>query len=127
VIELPVNVTLVVEQVSCEGVAILMFGIAPLDVIVTVEVDVHPLAGFVAVTVYVPAALTVAGFAALLNAPPFHTMVLPALVPVNVAVVVEQLILLLLVELTVGGVVLEVMVTVDVFVHPFIKLVDVTV
>lgn len=54
-------------------------------------------------------------------------MVLPALVPVSVAVVVVQLILLLLAALTVGGVVLEVMVTVDVFVHPFIKLVDVTV
>lgn len=127
VVELPVNVTLVVVQVSCEGDAILIFGTVPLDVIVTVDVAVHPFAGFVAVTVYVPAALTVAGLAALLNAPPFQTMVLPALVPVNVAVVVVQLILLLLAELTVGGVVFEVMVTVDVFVQPFTKLVDVTV
>ena len=33
-----------------------------------------------------PGEFTVAGFAALTNAPPFHTIVLPALVPVKVDV-----------------------------------------
>ena len=68
-----------------------------------------------------------AGLAAFIKLPPFQTIVLPALVPVNVAVVVEQEILLLLDEETIGGVVFDVIVTVEVFVHPFVELVEVTV
>jgi hypothetical protein len=123
----PVNVALVVEHEILLLLDDETVGGVVLDVMVTVDVAVQPFAGFVAVTVYVPAALTVAGFAALLKTPPFHTIVLPALVPVKVAVGVVQEILLLLAEETVGGVVLDVIVTVDVFVHPFIKLVAVTV
>jgi hypothetical protein len=40
----------------------------------------------VAVSVYVPAEFTVAGFAAFNKAPPFHVSILPALVPVKVDV-----------------------------------------
>jgi hypothetical protein len=127
VVELPFNVTLVVVHVICAGATTLTFGNVPLELIVTVEVAVHPFTGFVAVTVYVPAAETEAGLAALTNVPPFQTIVLPALVPVNVAVVVEQEMLLLLAEDTVGVVVFDDIVTVEVFVQPFKALVDVTV
>lgn len=123
----PVNVELSVVHVKFPELDEDTVGGVVFPVIVTLEVAVHPLAGFVAVTVYVPAALTEAGFAALLNAPPFQTIVLPALVPVKVAVVVVQLILLLLAELTVGGVVFIVATTVAVLVQPLLVLVTVTV
>jgi len=126
-VPVPVNVELKVVHVKFPELDEATVGGVVFPVIVTVEVAVHPFAGFVAVTVYVPAALTVAGFAALLNAPPFHTMVLPALVPVNVAVVVVQLILLLLAELTSGGVVFIVATTVAVLVQPVLVFVTVTV
>ena len=104
----------------------LMFGNAPLAVTVTVEVAVHPLAASVEVTVYVPPAVTEVGFAAFTKAPPFHTIV-PALVPVSVELKVVQSILLLLDEVTTGGVVLDVIVTVDVAVQPLAAVVEVTV
>lgn len=109
------------------GLAMLMLGNAPEAVTVTVEVAVQPFVVFVAVTVYVPAAPTVAGFAALIKLPPFHTMVLPALVPVSVALAEMQSMLLLLAADTVGGIVLVDTVTVEVDVQPFAASVEVTV
>ena len=73
---------------------------------VAVEVAVQPFVASVAVTVYVPAADTVAGLAALLNAPPFQTRLLPKLVPVKVELVVVQVRLPLLLAVTPGDVVL---------------------
>ena len=72
------------------------------------DVLVHPFEALVAVTVYVPAALTVAGLAALVNVPPFHTIVFPAETPVRVAVGDVHVIMLLPGEVTVGGVVFDV-------------------
>jgi hypothetical protein len=123
----PVNVELNVVQVKFPLLDDDKVGGVVLPVTTTVEVAVHPFAGVVAVTVYVPAALTDAGFAALLNAPPFHTIVLPALVPVNVAVVVVQEILLLLDDETTGGVLFIVATTVAVLVQPVLVFVTVTV
>ena len=68
------------------------------------EVFVHPFEALVAVTVYVPAALTVAGLDALFNVPPFHTIVFPAEMPVKVAVDDVHVIMLLPGEVTVGGI-----------------------
>ena len=90
----------------------LIFGNVPVELTITWEVFVHPLVALVAVTVYVPAEETVAGFVAFVNAPPFQTIVFPALVPVNVALVVVHVIFPELVDVTVGGVVLEVTLTV---------------
>ena len=72
------------------------------------EVFVHPFEALVAVTVYVPAALTVAGLAALVNVPPFHNIVFPAETPVKVAVGDVQVIVPLPGDVTVGGVVFAV-------------------
>lgn len=93
---------------------------------VTVEVAVQPFAASVDVTVYVPAALTVAGFDALLNAPPFHTIV-PALVPVRVTLEVVHVILPEEAAETVGGVVLLDTDTVCEEVHPLLGSVTVSV
>ena len=68
----------------------------------------QPFEALVAVTVYVPAALTVAGLAALVNVPPFHTIVFPAETPGKVAVVAVHVIVPLPGEVTVGGVVFAV-------------------
>ena len=88
---------------------------------------VQPFEALVAVTVYVPAALTVAGLAAFVNVPPFHTIVFPAETPVKVAVGDVQVIVPLPGEVTVGGVVFAVTVYVEVLVQPFEALVAVTV
>ena len=69
------------------------------------EVFVQPFEALVAVTVYVPDAFTVAGLAALVNVPPFQTIVFPAETPVKVAVVAVQVIVPLPGEVTVGAVV----------------------
>jgi hypothetical protein len=127
VVEPPVKVTLEEVHVICKGVAILIFGNAPVEVTITEEVFVHPLEGFVAVTVYVPAVVTVAGFAAFVNVPPFHTIVFPRLVPVNVALGDEQVMFPELTDVKAGGVVLLVIFTVEVFVQPLAALVAVTV
>ena len=75
-----------------------------------------------------PATFTVAGFVAFNKAPPFHVSVLPALVPVNVAVVFEQVKLLLAIaDVITGNVVLLVTDTTDAVTQPFIALVDVNV
>jgi hypothetical protein len=112
--ETPVSVALgLVQEIFPDEDAVTVGGVV-FDVTTTVAVDVHPFAGFVAVQVYVPAAETVAGFAAFTNVPPFHTIVLPADVPVSVAVGVMQLILFPA-AVTTGGVVLDVTVTVEVF------------
>ena len=50
---------LAVVQVSANGAPATKFGKVPLFVTDTVAVFVHPLAGLVTVTVYVPAAFTV--------------------------------------------------------------------
>jgi hypothetical protein len=123
----PVNVALVVVQLILLLLTAVTVGGVVLEVTATVVVAVQPFVPFVAVTVYVPAAITVAGLAALDKAPPFHTIVLPALVPVNVALVEVQLILLLLTAVTVGGVVLLVTTTFAVLKHPVEVLVTVTV
>ena len=105
-----------------------MFGIAPDAVTTTVDVFVQPFVASVEVTVYVPAADTIAGFGLFNgNEPPFHTIVFPRLVPVSVVVKLLQSILLLLTEVTVGAVVFVVTATVVVAVHPFAGSVTVTV
>ena len=81
----------------------LTVGAVVLPETITVDVAVHPFAGFVAVTVYVPAAETLAGLAAFTNAPPFQTIVDPTDVPVNVAVNAEHEMELLPAEETVGA------------------------
>lgn len=124
---IPVSVELVTLQVRFPLPDELTAGGVVLALTTTVEVLVHPLEASVAVTVYVPAAVTEAGFAALLRAPPFHTIVLPALTPVNVAEGVEQFILLLPEDVTEGGVVLIVAATVAVFTQPVLVFVTVTV
>ena len=85
----------------------------------TVAVFVQPLIASVAVTVYVPAAVTVAGFGALERAPPFHTNVLPELVPVSVTEATEQDKFPLLAAVTSGGAVLVETVTSEVSLQPF--------
>jgi len=127
VVEFPINVTELLVQVNCCGVAILIFGIAPLVVTVTVDVAEQPFEASVAVTVYVPGVVTVAGFAALLNAPPFQTIVFPALVPVSVTLEIAQVMFPELEDETTGGVVLPITATVDVAVHPLVASVAVTV
>ena len=72
------------------------------------EVFVQPFEALVAVTVYVPAAFTVAGLAAFVKVPPFHTIVFPAETPVKVAEVAVHVIILLPGDVTVGGVVFAV-------------------
>ena len=75
-----------------------------------------------------PATFTVAGFAALTNAPPFQVNVLPALVPVNVAVAFVHVMLPeLMADAITGTVVLLVTDTTDVVTHPFAAFVAVTV
>jgi hypothetical protein len=89
---------LVADKVDEEFVQVMIFdtpadeiiGGVVLDVTVTFCVEVHPLTGFVAVTVYVPAVLVVAGFAAFDNDPPFQTKLFPALVADNKEVVFVQ-------------------------------------
>lgn len=73
-----------------------------------------------------PAVLTAAGFEALLNAPPFHTIV-PALVPVNVTLDAVQVIFPDVADETVGGVVLLETETVCVEVQPLLGSVTVNV
>jgi len=117
--ELPINVTEVVVHVNGVGVAILIFGIAPLVVTVTVDVAEQPFEASVAVTVYVPGVVTVAGFAALLSVPPFQTIVFPALVPVSVTLDIAQVMFPELEDETKGRVVLLVTVTVCEAEQPF--------
>lgn len=85
----------------------------------TTAVLVQPLIASVAVTVYVPAAVTVAGFDALVSVPPFQTIVLPELVPVSVTEATEQVKSPLLKAVTTGGVVLVETVTIAVSIQPF--------
>ena len=112
----------------CNGVNADTNGKPPLANTDAVVVFVHPLMALVAVSVYVPAEFTVAGFAAFNKAPPFHVSILPALVPVKVAVVFAQVKLLLeLADVIIGNVVLLVTDTTDAVTQPFIALVDVNV
>ena len=69
-----------------------------------------------------------AGLVAFTNAPPFHNIVLPALVPVKVDVNTEQVILPeLIADVINGNVVLLVTDTTVVVVHPLLAFVAVTV
>ena len=75
-----------------------------------------------------PAIFTVAGLVALTKAPPFHTIVLPALVPVKVDVNTEHVMLPELVaDVIIGKVVFDFTATTVVVTHPFAPLVDVNV
>ena len=105
----------------------LMFGKVPLEFTATEADAVHPFAGSVAVTVYVPELLTVEGFVAFTNEPPFQTNVEPADVPVSETEGTEQVIDPLLTAVTVGAIVSDKTITVDVAVHPFAGFVAVTV
>ena len=112
----------------CNGATTDTVGNPPLANTDAVVAFVHPLMALVAVSVYVPAEFTVAGFAAFSNAPPFHVSILPALVPVKVAVVFAQVKLLLAIaDVITGKVVLVVTDTTVVVTHPFATLVDVNV
>ena len=69
-----------------------------------------------------------AGLVAFNKAPPFHNIVLPALVPVKVDVNTEHVILPELVaDVIIGKVVFDVTATTVVVTHPFVALVDVNV
>ena len=69
-----------------------------------------------------------AGLVAFTNTPPFHNIVLPALVPVNVDVAFVHVMLPeLMADVIIGNVVLLVTATTDVVTHPFAALVDVNV
>jgi uncharacterized membrane protein len=122
----PVNVALAVTQSILLLLAEETVGGVVFVVTTTVEVFVQPFVASVDVTVYVPAAVTVAGFVAPLNAPPFQTIV-PALVPVNVMLEVVQVIFPELEDETVGGVVLLVTKTVCDEVQPLLGSVTVKV
>jgi hypothetical protein len=87
--EFPVRVTVVVVHVNDPLAVPLTVGGVLFSITITEEVFVHP-AGLVAVQVYVPGDVTVAGLAALLNDPPFQTIVFPADVPVSVTDVFVQ-------------------------------------
>ena len=104
----PVKVELGNEQVILLLLAEVTVGGVVFEVITTVDVFVQPFAAFVDVTVYVPAALTIAGFAAFTNAPPFHTIVFPTEVPVKVEVNVVHVKFPVPDEVTAGGVVFAV-------------------
>jgi hypothetical protein len=99
--DVPVSVTEVVVQVRFPLEAAVTTGGVVLEVTVTVCVAVQP-AGLVAVHVYVPAAVTVAGFGAFTRDPPFHTIVFPAEVPVSVTEVLVHVIVPEEVAVTVG-------------------------
>jgi hypothetical protein len=71
--EEPLTVADKLVQVNVPVVVAEAFGITVLLVTLTVCVETQPES--VALTVYVPGALTVAGFAALLTLPPFQTRV----------------------------------------------------
>ena len=69
-----------------------------------------------------------AGFDALLKEPPFHTIVLPALVPVNVILVAEQVMVFVLADaVSVGKIVLVVIDIILLVLQPVIVFVAVAV
>jgi hypothetical protein len=75
----------------------------------------------VAVTVYFPGALTIAGFGVLLSEPPFQTIVLPILLPVMVTEELEQVKFPLLLAVTPGFMVLDATVTIAVSMQPCVS------
>ena len=86
-----VKLAIPVEQlITPELLAEAITGRVVLLVMTIVAVEVQPLPASVAVTVYVPVALTVAGLAELLSAPPFQSILLPTLVPVSVMLATKQ-------------------------------------
>ena len=110
--ELAVMFPLNVVHVNTKGNPAVAAGGVVFAVTATVDVFVQPVIASVAVTVYVPVAVTTAGLGLFNgNEPPFHTIVFPILVPVKVEFKFVHVILLLLIAETVGGVVLDVIVT----------------
>ena len=95
----------------------------------TVPVEVQPLAGFVIVSVYVPAALTEPDAALFGVTPALHEYVTPPVeeLPLIVAEVLVQVSVCPLPIEMLGAVVLEVTATVPVEVHPPTGFVTVTV
>ena len=117
--ELAVMFPLNVVHVNTKGNPAVAAGGVVFAVTATVDVFVQPVIASVAVTVYVPVAVTTAGLGLFNgNEPPFHTIVFPILVPVKVEFKFVHVILLLLIAETVGGVVLDVIVTELVPVQP---------
>jgi len=118
-------------QVNVDVVELVAFGGVVFEVITAVAVFVQPLAGFVTVKVYVPAALTVATVVAAPDTTPgpVQLKVAPLVdeLPVTVAVVEVQLKLVMEDALAFGTTVFEVTVTVAVLTHPFAGSVTVTV
>lgn len=125
--ELPESVTEVVVHVKVWSVPALTFGTVVFVVTATVPVFEQPFAGFVTVSVYVPAAVTFvlaeAGVepAGVPAVGPVHAYVTPPVVelPDNVTVVVEQVMVWALPTFTFGSAPLVVTTAVPVFVHPF--------
>jgi hypothetical protein len=118
----PSRVTVVAEQVSVLSLPALALGGVVLEEILTWAVLVHPLAGLVTVSVYVPFAFTtgIAVFPPLTMPGPLQEKVAPEVdeEPSSVTVVAVQVRVLLLPAMAFGGVVLEVTVTCAVLVQP---------
>jgi hypothetical protein len=93
-VEEPLSVDVLFTHVIWDPPVAEIFGIDPFEVIGVVVVFVHPFAGFVTVSVYVPAALTVAVavFAPDTTPGPDQLNVAPAVVddPLTVDVLVVQ-------------------------------------
>src|SRR5438270_1025992 len=96
-----------------------MLGLFTLLVTIEVAILTHPFAGLVAVSVNVPATVTQAGLGALFKLPPFHTIVLPALMPDKVTVALIHVTGPLLDAEIFGATVFCVTVLVCVFEQPF--------
>ena len=130
---LPVLVAVIVAVAFVQVIVPVLFTDAIIGEVVfvvtaIVVVTVHPFAGLIAITVYVPAAFTTAGFKGLTIPVPLHTKVLPALVAVKVALLLVHVILPELTTVVIiGATVLDIAATVAVLKHPFAALVAVTV
>jgi hypothetical protein len=111
VVEAPVRVTLVLEQVSePELVAVTLAGAVAFEATVVEAVAVHPVEGLVAVIVYVPAAVAVAvAPVAVKLLGPVHAKVAPEVVeaPVRVTLVLEQVNVPELAAVTLAGAVIS--------------------
>ena len=100
------------------GTAMRTLGTPTAAVIIMLAVLLQPFTGSVAVTVYVPAAVTATGLAELAaSAPPFQTMLLPALTAVSVLLLTVQLKFPLLEVLITGRLVFDTTVTVSIAVQ----------
>lgn len=121
----PVSIELGVIQEILLLLDALTSGGVVFPVIITESIAVQPFPESVTVTVYVPAAVTVAGFAAFTKAPPFQTIVFPELFPVNMTLDVMQERLLLPDAVITGGVLFAFTIIESIDEHP--ELLSVTV